>query len=72
MSTKRLEMIFKNEGGKTTKMSVDNAKEDISKEQVEAAMQTIIDKNVFETNSGVLTGIDSARIVTTDIDEIII
>ncbi|MCT4619343.1 MAG: DUF2922 domain-containing protein [Marinisporobacter sp.] len=71
MSTKRLEMIFKNEGGKTTKLSVDNAKEDLTKEQVEVAMQEIIDKNVFETSSGLLTGIDSARIVTTDVDEII-
>ncbi|WP_255547714.1 DUF2922 domain-containing protein [Crassaminicella indica] len=71
MLTKRLEMIFQNQGGKTTKISVDNAKEDLTKEQVESAMQVIIDKNIFQTNSGELTGIDSARIVTTDIDEII-
>ncbi|QXM07431.1 DUF2922 domain-containing protein [Crassaminicella indica] len=64
-------MIFQNQGGKTTKISVDNAKEDLTKEQVESAMQVIIDKNIFQTNSGELTGIDSARIVTTDIDEII-
>lgn len=53
-------------------MSVDNAKEDLTQEKVQTAMQAVIDKNIFETSSGVLTGIDSARIVTTDVEEIIL
>lgn len=72
LSKKKLEMIFKNQMGKTTKMSIDNAKEDLTKEKVQTAMQEVIDKNIFETSSGELTEVDSARIVTTDVEEIIL
>ncbi|WP_168198224.1 DUF2922 domain-containing protein [Crassaminicella thermophila] len=72
MATKRLEMIFKNQMGTTTKIAVDNARADLTQEEVQTAMQAIIDKNIFETNKGELAGIDSARIVTTDIEEIVL
>lgn len=68
---KRLEMVFKNQLGTTTKMTVDNVREDVSQAEVQAAMQLIIDKNIFKTNSGELVEIVSARIVTTDVEEVI-
>lgn len=71
MPEKKLEMIFKNQLGRTTKISVDNARDDLTELEVQTAMQTIIDKNVFETSSGELVAIDSARIVATDVQEII-
>jgi hypothetical protein len=65
-------MDFKTESGKKIRLSVDDAKEDLSKENVQAAMQTIIDEDIFEPSSGKLVGIVSAQVVTTDVDELII
>ncbi|WZL73726.1 DUF2922 domain-containing protein [Clostridiaceae bacterium 35-E11] len=71
MAEKRLEMIFTNQLGRTSKISVDNARDDLTELEVQTVMQTILDKNVFETTSGEFVAIDSARIVTTDVQEII-
>ena len=68
---KKLEMIFKNELGSKTKITVENAKDDLTKEKVEAAMNAIITADIFETSNGKLVGIDSARVVTTDIEDIV-
>ena len=71
MAIRRLEMVFRNQLGKTNKITVDNAREDVSQAEVQSAMQSIIDKNIFDTTGGELVGIESARIVTTDIEEMI-
>jgi hypothetical protein len=71
MPEKRLEMTFKNQSGTTMKITVDQVREDITEVEVQAAMQLIIDKNIFQTNSGELVSIDSARIVTTEVEEVI-
>ena len=68
---KRLEMVFKNELGRTSKMTVDYAREDVSQSDVQTAMESIIDKNIFNTSGGDLVGIESARIVTTEIEEVL-
>jgi hypothetical protein len=72
MATKKLEMDFKTENGKKVRISVDHAKEDLNKDTVQAAMQTIIDADIFEPSNGKLVGIESAQVVTTDVDELII
>ncbi|TCO69230.1 DUF2922 domain-containing protein [Marinisporobacter balticus] len=70
--TKKLEMVFTNQMGSKTTLIVDNAKEDLTQENIKAAMNAIITANIFETTKGELTGIDSAQIVTTDIEEMIL
>jgi hypothetical protein len=71
MAERRLELIFKNQVGRTSKISIENAREDLTELEVQTAMQTIIDKNIFQTKSGEFVGIDSAKIVTTDTETII-
>ncbi|MFZ5968991.1 MAG: DUF2922 domain-containing protein [Bacillota bacterium] len=71
MAEKRLEMIFKTQMGRTAKVTVDNPRDDLLETDVQAAMQTIITKNIFDTNSGNLVEIDSAQVVTTDVAEVI-
>ncbi|MBB6216401.1 hypothetical protein HNQ80_002501 [Anaerosolibacter carboniphilus] len=71
MPEKRLEMTFKNQLGTTMKITVDQVRDDTTEAEVQAAMQLILDKNIFQTNSGELVAIDSARIVTTDVEEVI-
>jgi hypothetical protein len=71
MATRRLEMIFNNQLGRTNKISVDNVREDVTQVEIQNAMQSIIDKNIFDTTGGELVGIEAARIITTDVEEII-
>ncbi|MCT4594731.1 MAG: DUF2922 domain-containing protein [Anaeromicrobium sp.] len=68
---KRLEMTFRNELGRSTKISVDYVKDDVTKEQVETVMQSIIEKNIFKTENGELKEIDGADIVSTNTVELI-
>lgn len=63
-------MRFLNAAGRRVTISVENAREDITEAEVQAAMNTIISKNIFTTSGGDITAIDSARIVSTEITEI--
>ena len=71
MSQKRLEMVFKNQLGRTNKITVENAKADLLESDVQTAMQTIIEKNIFKTSGGDLVAIEAARIITTDVEELV-
>lgn len=71
MSQKRLEMVFKNQLGRTSKITVENARHDLEESDVQAAMQAIIDKNIFKTNGGDLVSIEAARIITTDVAQLV-
>lgn len=59
-----LEMIFVNAGGNRVTLRVADPQPALTEAQVKAAMETIIDKNVFTSGGGSLVGIVSARIVT--------
>ncbi|MGI5997721.1 MAG: DUF2922 domain-containing protein [Lutispora sp.] len=67
---KKLEMVFRDAVGKTMKISVDNADDNLTGESVKTAMETIIAKNIFATEGGDLVAIDGARIVDTNIQEL--
>lgn len=64
---KKLELIFVNEENKTTKLTVDNAIDDLDPQDVKEAMESIIEKNVFLSGGGELVGISGARVVDTQI-----
>ncbi len=64
---RKLELIFKNEEDKSVKLTIDNAIDDIEASEVKAAMDEIIDKNVFLSKGGELVGIAGARVVDTTI-----
>jgi hypothetical protein len=62
---KRLLMTFKTAEGATSSLTVDEPKDDLTETEVRAVMDTIIAKNIFNTNSGDLVDIKSAEIITT-------
>lgn len=70
MITKRLEMIFQNAGGSRATIAVPEPDAALTAVQVQAAMNDIIAKNVFESNGGDLVAIAGARIVTRDVTEL--
>lgn len=58
-----LELQFETTAGKTATISVDAPKADMTVEEIQQAMQTIITANVFEVQAGAFVGVKGARIV---------
>lgn len=58
-----LSMVFITESGLKTSLSISGVKPDITKDQVDSLMNTIIEKDVFVTKSGKLATKESAHLV---------
>lgn len=67
---KKLDLQFKNEEGNTVTISVDNPIEPANPEAVVAAMDTIIEQNVFMSRGGGLVSKQGARIVDRTVTQI--
>ncbi|MDR3597039.1 DUF2922 domain-containing protein [Clostridium sp.] len=57
-----LSMTFLTENGEKSNLSVSGVKTDLTQDQINALMNTIIAKNVFKTNSGSLVKKSSAQV----------
>lgn len=60
----RLEMIFRTSGGRRATISILDPLDTLEAANVEAAMDTIVSKNIFSSNSGELVAAVEARITT--------
>ena len=69
MPSLKLEMTFKNIGGRTSKISVDNAKEDLTELQVNEVMDDILNNGIFTSPGGDLIEKVKAALVATEITE---
>lgn len=68
---KRLELLFENFEGKTVTFTLDNPVDPANPEDINAAMDEILQQNVFDSSGGELVAKKGARIVeryVTDID----
>ncbi len=63
---KTLEMVFRNESGKSVTLRLLEPKDNLTLTEVNTVMQDIITKNVFSTTSGDLVQVVEARIRSTD------
>lgn len=72
MAEKRLEMTFKNQSDTRSRMSIDNPREDLTEADVKIAMENIVTKNLFNTAGGDLVAIVGARVITTDVQELVL
>jgi len=70
MPEKTLVLIFQNQAGNSVRMSVENVRDDITDEEVKTAMETIIAKNIFDSNGGDLVLISGAQIITRSVQEL--
>lgn len=66
-----LQMVFSNADGRTASITVQEPKIGLTAPEVQTAMQTIIDKNVFASSGGALVAISAARLVSRDVMSII-
>ena len=71
MEKRKLEMEFLNEMDKKYVISIEDPKLDLNPEEVETAMDTIIEENVFTVSMADLKKPVEARIVTTQIEKIV-
>ncbi|SNS49390.1 Protein of unknown function [Anaerovirgula multivorans] len=65
-----LEMTFKKTDDKTAKLTIVNAREDITAAEVKAAMETILNDNVFIVGEEELGEIHGAKIIRTEEEEL--
>lgn len=62
---KVLQMIFKNSVGKKVTLSIEDPKDALTEAEIKAAMDVIIQKNIFKKNNYDLVEAVEAKIVTT-------
>lgn len=67
---KTLAMIFRNQGGNIVRISVDNAKDDITGAEARSAMESIIAMNIFDSRGGDLVSVEGAEIITRSVQEL--
>lgn len=72
MLTKRLELIFQNAAGRRSTLAVQDPREDLTGEEVMTAMGLIVGRNIFTSPGGDLTDIVGARIITREVEDIVI
>ena len=63
-------MVFKNAIGKKVILNVEEPKKNISKAEIDAAMKTIVDNNVFDTTGGDLVEAVGGRLRTTTLEPV--
>lgn len=68
---RRLVMTFKTLGGTTATLALDEPRVDLTEVDVREVMDAVVAQNMFNTNSGDLTEVKSAEIITTS-EEILI
>lgn len=66
--TETLQMIFSNHEGRNTTISVADPDESITSEAVEAVMDMIVDKDIFDTTGGQITGKVRAQVVSRSVN----
>ena len=68
--TKRLELLFTNQGGTNVTITVDEPNEPVSGQAVSQVMDTILASDVFESAYGKLVLKRGARIVERKVEEV--
>lgn len=66
---KTLQMVFQNEVGDNTSISISQIKEGLTDAEVKALMNLIISKNIFESTGGDLITVMSASVVAKDVED---
>ena len=66
-----LELIFKNSAGRKVVFNIEEPKANITKVEIDAAMDVVVDNNIFNTTGGDIVEAMEGRIrtITTDVVE---
>lgn len=64
-----LELVFRNAAGKKVSLNIEEPKTGIKKAEIDAAMQTVVENNIFNTTGGDIVEAVEGRLrtITTDV-----
>ena len=64
-----LELVFRNAAGKKVSLNIEEPKTGIKKAEIDAAMQVVVENNIFNTSGGDIVEAVEGRLrtVTTDV-----
>ena len=65
-----LDLVFKNAVGKKVILNIEEPKSGVTKAEIDAAMQTIVDNNIFATTGGDIVEAVGGRLRTTTLDPV--
>mgnify|MGYP001010807017 CR=1 FL=1 len=68
----KLEMEFKDVAGKKFNLSLDEPKDNLTESDIRTAMEEVVNRNIFSTKEGDIVETVKARVIKTEIEEIII
>ena len=63
-----LDLIFKNAAGKKITLNIEEPKSGLTKAEIDAAMQVVVENNVFATSGGDIVEAVGGRLRTTTLD----
>ncbi len=69
--SRTLQMIFFNEEGRNVTLSVSDAQEDLLPAEVEMVMTNILQRNIFITAGGEISGLNKAQVVSRDVETLV-
>ena len=69
---KSLVMVFTTEQGKKVNYNLSDIRDNLTKDDVAAVMNTILTKNIFTTTSGDLKAIQSASITDKNVTDLVV
>ena len=64
-----LDLVFRNAAGKKVSLNIEERKTGVTKAEIDAAMQVVVDNNVFNTSGGDIVEAVEGRLrtITTDV-----
>ena len=64
-----LDLVFRNAAGKKVSLNIEEPKSGVTKAEIDAAMQVVVDNNVFNTSGGDIVEAVEGRLrtITTDV-----
>ncbi|MBR2183527.1 MAG: DUF2922 domain-containing protein [Acidaminococcaceae bacterium] len=66
-----LDLVFKNAAGKKVTLNIEEPKTGITKAEIDAAMQVVVDNNVFNTSGGDIVEAVEGRLRTVTLDTVV-
>ncbi|MDD4334160.1 MAG: DUF2922 domain-containing protein [Desulfotomaculaceae bacterium] len=69
-TSKTLRMVFKSQTGRNVTITLDNPRNDLTGTEIEAAMELIIARNIFNSSGGDLVSKQDIKIIDTTTDDL--
>ena len=65
-----LDLIFKNAAGKKVTLNIEEPKNGVTKAEIDAAMQVVVENNIFNTSGGDIVEAVQGRLRTTTLNPV--